>query len=254
MSQVSNLQLRSKFICDLKINGILFPFEIDTGAPVSIISSADARRHFGKLKLQPNDIGLKSYCGTPLEILGYIYVNVESKVQSPQVKLYTVRADHKPLLGGEWLRQIKLDWKSIFDKFITKPSIIHQVNSVSTITSTQQLKVDTQNKLKELIQRYGNLFAKSAGKIAGTQARMYIKEEHSPKFFKARRVPFSLVQAVEKEIEKLVSDGILEKVETSLWGTPIVPVPKGNGEVRFAAITRSQSTKHSSSMNILCLL
>ena len=52
-------------------------------------------------------------------------------------------------------------------------------------------------------------------------------------FCKARPVPYALKPKVEEEIENLENMGILQKVETSEWATPIVAVPKKNGKVRI---------------------
>jgi len=45
-------------------------------------------------------------------------------------------------------------------------------------------------------------------------------------------VPFKILEKVEKELENMVEAGILEKVESSNWATPIVPVLKKNGGIR----------------------
>lgn len=89
---------------DFVVNDIFIKFEIDTGAPDTLISLADAKRWFGKVQLEDNDTGLKSYCHTSLDVLGFIYVQVKTPIPSTAVKLYTVRSDRKPLLGREWLR------------------------------------------------------------------------------------------------------------------------------------------------------
>ncbi|XP_071579209.1 uncharacterized protein [Temnothorax nylanderi] len=54
-----------------------------------------------------------------------------------------------------------------------------------------------------------------------------------PIFVKARPVPFKLRPLVEKEINSLVEAGILVKVTTSEWATPVVPVLKKNNTVRL---------------------
>jgi hypothetical protein len=50
---------------------------------------------------------------------------------------------------------------------------------------------------------------------------------------KARTVPFKLLPLVEQELQTLVKDGILEKVNSSRWATPIVPVLKKDNKVRL---------------------
>ncbi|XP_052223951.1 uncharacterized protein K02A2.6-like [Dreissena polymorpha] len=51
---------------------------------------------------------------------------------------------------------------------------------------------------------------------------------------------------IEKELDSLESQGIISKVDTSEWATPIVPVVKGNGDVRICGdfkVTVNQSIK-----------
>ena len=62
---------------------------------------------------------------------------------------------------------------------------------------------------------------------------MKAKENAPPQYFKARTVPFALRDKVEAEIQHLEKEGVLKKVETSDWATPIVPVLKPDGTVRI---------------------
>ena len=60
-----------------------------------------------------------------------------------------------------------------------------------------------------------------------------MKPNAVPKFCKARPVPFALKAAVERELDRLESEGILEKVSYSEWAAPVVPVPKTEGTIRL---------------------
>ena len=62
---------------------------------------------------------------------------------------------------------------------------------------------------------------------------MYIKEGTVLKFYKAYPVPFALQQQIEKELNRLESLGIIEHVCHSEWASPVVPVPKQNGQMRL---------------------
>lgn len=46
-------------------------------------------------------------------------------------------------------------------------------------------------------------------------------------------MPFALRSKIEKEIERLTKNNIIESVESSDWATPIVPVIKNNGDIRL---------------------
>ena len=60
-----------------------------------------------------------------------------------------------------------------------------------------------------------------------------MKKNAPPQYFKPRTVPFALRAKVEAEIQRLEKEGVLKKVETSDWATPIVPVLKPDGTVRI---------------------
>ena len=52
-------------------------------------------------------------------------------------------------------------------------------------------------------------------------------------FAKARVVPYALRSRVEKELEHLERDGVIEPVQFADWATPIVPVMKRDGSIRI---------------------
>ena len=54
-----------------------------------------------------------------------------------------------------------------------------------------------------------------------------------PKFHKPRKVPFSLKEKVEHELEHLQEAGIISPVKYAKWAAPVVPVLKKDGTVRL---------------------
>ena len=50
---------------------------------------------------------------------------------------------------------------------------------------------------------------------------------------KPRPVAYSLKPKIEAELEKLERQGIIYRVDTSDWATPIVAIPKKDGSVRI---------------------
>ena len=67
------------------------------------------------------------------------------------------------------------------------------------------------------------------GTLKGTKAKIYVDAQAKPTFFKPRSVPFVLREKVEKELERLINDDIIEPVTFSEWAAPIVPVIKEDG-------------------------
>ena len=62
-----------------------------------------------------------------------------------------------------------------------------------------------------------------------------MKENATPRFYKARSVPFAIKEAIELELDRLEDAGILKKVDYSEWAAPIVAVPKKDRGIRLCA-------------------
>ena len=60
-----------------------------------------------------------------------------------------------------------------------------------------------------------------------------MKENPIPMFHRPRPLPLDLKAKVEKELDRQVKLGIIQKVDVSEWGTPIVPVVKPSGALRL---------------------
>ena len=65
------------------------------------------------------------------------------------------------------------------------------------------------------------------------EASLHLKPGATPKFLKARSVPFAMKEAIEAELDRLERAGVVEKVTHSKWAAPVVPVPKGDGRLRL---------------------
>ena len=56
--------------------------------------------------------------------------------------------------------------------------------------------------------------------------KLHVNPDAQPTFCKARPLPYALRSRVEKELECLEQQGIVEPVDQSDWAAPIVPVVK----------------------------
>ena len=208
---VVGLKNSCPFSVELGIDGRRVQFDIDTGSAVTLVSERTWKKLNLDVKLRNSKVLLRTYTGDPISVVGEAKVAVSYNQQLSTLVLYVVKGTGPSLLGHDWLRHIKLDWKTV-----------GQVASVNRVTM-----------LDSLLKRYHEVFQGGLGTLKGVHARLQVKPNAVPKFFKARTVPFALREAVEKELDRLEQEGVIKKVDHSEWAAPIVVVPKGDGQIRI---------------------
>lgn len=202
----------SKFTTTVFIDENEVKMEIDTGSALSIITKSDFIQKFKCLpKLQETGIKLKTYTGEIIVPLGFINVNVATSPagKTEKLRLFILDKGSNPILGREWITSLKLDWQEIKQLSTAKPS------------------------RDQFLSEFPELFSPGIGVVKGIKASLKLKDNSSPKFFKARPAPYALKPKIEKELKNLEEQGILTKVKSSQWATPIVPVVKKSGDIRI---------------------
>ena len=185
-------------------------FEIDTGAAVTLISEETYNKHYQDKPLQKSSLKLKTYTGEPLQVVGQVTVTVSYHNQQGSYTLYVVKGAGPSLLGRDWLKHIRLDWKAI-------ATTVNHINSPSYQT---------------LLDQYSEVFRDELGTLKSIQAHLEVQPNSKPKFCKPCQVPFSLKEPLQKELSRLERLGILQKVMHSEWAAPVVVVPKVDGCIR----------------------
>lgn len=87
--------------------------------------------------------------------------------------------------------------------------------------------------LDELLHKHEAIFNDELGTVRSHQAKLHVHPDATPKFCKARPIPFAIREAIERELDRLEASGIIHKVTHSEWAAPIVPVPKKDGRFRI---------------------
>ena len=86
--------------------------------------------------------------------------------------------------------------------------------------------------VRRMIHQHSAIFEPGIGKLQAPPATFHLKQ-NTPKFIKARTVPFSQRDKVKTELNRLQAEGIISPVKFSDYATPIVPIDKSNGRVRI---------------------
>ena len=79
----------------------------------------------------------------------------------------------------------------------------------------------TNKRLQQLLDEYADIFKPGHGTIRGQEAVVHIYPKARPGAFPARPVSFPPRKAVEAELDRLTSEGILEPVDPISMVTPI---------------------------------
>jgi len=82
--------------------------------------------------------------------------------------------------------------------------------------------------LQNLLKKYKGVFQEKLGSFKGQQAKIEVDSQAVPHFCKARNLPYAMREKVKAEIDRLLSEGIIEPVEYTNWAAPAVAVLKSD--------------------------
>ena len=90
----------------------------------------------------------------------------------------------------------------------------------------------------DIVEEFKECF-QGVGKLKGYQLKLHVKDDATAVVQPLRGSPFSLRDKTEKKLDQLESIDTIEKVSSlSSWISPVVVVPKPNGEVRLCVDMR----------------
>ena len=147
-----------------------------------------------EVELQTSTQILKTYNGSNIPLKGEAMMDVRGKEGRPRkLRLLVAQVPHQSsVLGRDWLEKLKIKWTNVF----------------TTRNGTT---------LESVLCKHQTLFSPGLGEIKGTKARIHLKEDAQPRFFKPRPVPYAVNAKVEEELRKLEKENIITKVTHSEW-------------------------------------
>ena len=106
--------------------------------------------------------------------------------------LLVVKGEGPSLFGRNWLNHIRLDWHELYNMHASP--------------------------LQATLQKHAAVFQDGLGTLQGFKAKIFAEEGATPRFCKARTVPYALKDLVDKELDRLVAEGIRLNRSSSLIG------------------------------------
>lgn len=167
------------------MDGTPLSMKMDTGSSWSIISEATFHKCFPENLLSQSLVRLKTYSGDEVTVCGELSVTVEYEEQEVTLPLLVVKGGGQSLMGRDWLSSLKLNWQQIFN-----------------IT-------DYQKQMEEVLSQYEDVFSSELGVLKEYEAKIFLEQNATPQFHKARPVPLSMKSLIEKELDNLVQQGVI---------------------------------------------
>ncbi|KAL6738862.1 hypothetical protein Aduo_012361 [Ancylostoma duodenale] len=207
----------------VRLNGHPTRLQLDTGADITMIS----RRTWEDMnspKLDRSTTTIRTADGSAMNILGSFnaaFTIFDRKGRPTEGTGCCYVTESTDILGLEWCIQMH-DYKELREQY----------NCKLACAAIENARDDIVSRLKT---RFTDVFSPGLGRCTETKARLFLKPEGRPIYRQKRPVPFASQAAVNAEIDRLVSEGVLGPVDHSNWAAPIVVVRKSNGTIRICA-------------------
>lgn len=232
-------------------------FRIDTGSDVSILNKRFANEN--RIKLEVKDCNLKYPTGETVPIESRILTKVQLGKYLVEIPMFIAEISDDSILGVDFLRAIHLEniFDLEFDSF--NPQNEGKTLKCFRVEDSYKRCSETNNSLKEVpdilkqslecnsshlnktqkdvfadfLMEFRDVFSENivAGNCDIVRHAINLKDS-SPIKQVPRRVPFQMRDEVNKIIEEMKEQGVIEESQ-SPWVSPAVLVRKKDGTIRF---------------------
>lgn len=144
-----------------------------------------------------------------MEVSGTVTLETSYNGQERKAEVHVAKGIGPLLLGRDLIKDLS----------------VMTVNRVGEDPLTEPLEV--------VLGRHHDIYKEELGTIKGVTAKLVVDPTATPKFSKARYLPYAMKGKEETEIDRIVSTGILKPVQLSDWAAPVVPVLKQDGSLRL---------------------
>ena len=217
---------------------------IDTGSPVSTFTKRDLLKLVGERKVVIRDMiegeRYVDYNKKPLNLLGYQFVRLEvAGVTVSKARVLIAPNSGKSIVGRDWLVALRYKINQPIERgeCVINQQIVNSNKLLGEISPEEKQNPEVQ----QLAREFPKLF-KRKGRVKNYRIEIDIKNETKVTQQKGRRIPIHLQEQVDKEIEKLLKEGHIEKVDKiqdNVFIQPTVITVKEDKSVKIALDARA---------------
>ena len=189
----------------LQISNVDLVFELDTGAAVSLFGP-DIWKRIGSPHLT-----------SPKIQLFQLWRGADSSQR--RMQRHCVLQWGKSDFSTDRCRKgrsslFALDWIKAFKVYVNA-LLYHNTPTILPTTIDCNVIEKCDRDLQRVLDQYPVIFAPGFGLCTKVKAQLLLKDDAVPKFVKPRPVPFSRMEAVDKELHRLEDLGIITRVDHS---------------------------------------
>ncbi len=179
---------------------------VDTGSGASILPQNIYKEHFSSCALSPPKVQLLNYSRDKIPVCGSLTLNV-TYYGKTVVGEFNVVKSGTPLIGRDICKTLDIEIKGgRLIEPVTHCAMLQLPSSLPTCTDTPA----------------SALTSKGFGCAKDFIHKVKVRSEVKPVQQKVRHLPLSVRAAVSEELKTLEENGIIEKVDSSEWVSPIV--------------------------------
>ena len=237
---------------------ILYVIQVlaDSGCTISLMSEALARALGETILPLDRPVKFSTANRSKMQAVGRVIVTFEiEELQFTEEFLVTDCLVHSVILGCNFFRKHKADIMFSTDEFVIGKTRVPMYgsynigNSACAVSEIREpgdvvkinkgLTVEQEKKVKELINKFTDVFSKDSEDIGeSTFVHKIDLTTETPVKKRHYRIPYTQKSIVEEEIRKMLKMDVIQK-SNSPYGAPVVLVKKKDNSVRFCVDFRA---------------
>ncbi len=195
---------------------------VDTGSGASILPLKIYKEHFNSCALSPPKVQLLNYSRDKIPVCGSLTMNV-TYYGKTVVGEFNIVKSGTPLIGRDICKTLDIEIKGgRLIEPVTHCAMLQLPSSLPTCTDTPA----------------STLISKGFGCAKDFIHKVKVRTEVKPVQQKVRHLPLSVRAAVSEELKTLEENGIIEKIDSSEWVSPIVVTKRKNDTIRMCVDLR----------------